>query len=202
MDTDDDGDLESVEDDEVDPSDEVGADASDDEENENGDSDLDADGDIEMDDAPPILPRSKQPGSKPTVTVTPVVEAKLNNGASKDMDLDDDDDDDEELSELDSDAEGEEPGDDAPPEEVAEEEEIEEEEEDDEDDESESDSGTPITGSRASTPDVSKMTKRQRGRIELGGDFLQLPMGKCVPTPLVPTAAFTWSLPLEIFDRW
>ncbi|KAI9757487.1 MAG: hypothetical protein M1815_001014 [Lichina confinis] len=53
----------------------------------------------------------------------------------------------------------------------------EDEDDDDDDDDDEDDEGaTPATGSRASTPDLSKMTKRQRSRlVELGGELLQLP---------------------------
>jgi hypothetical protein len=59
-------------------------------------------------------------------------------------------------------------------EEDAEREEEEAQEEDEEDEGEESDNETPATGSRASTPDVSKMTKRQRSRLDqvMGGDFL------------------------------
>ncbi|OAT09838.1 hypothetical protein BDBG_05543 [Blastomyces gilchristii SLH14081] len=148
-------------------------------------TDPDADGDdVDMDDAPPISPSAKQAAARPTVTVTPAGGGRLKN-TDTNMDLDDDDDDDdEELSELDSDADADgEPDETAVPDEpseLVEDEEIEEEEDEEEEEEDEeeveSDSGTPITASRASTPDVTKMTKRQRGRMELGGDFLQLPM--------------------------
>ncbi|KAK2752193.1 hypothetical protein FQN55_008083 [Onygenales sp. PD_40] len=182
VDTDDDEDLESPEEEEEEEEEEdqlsdEDAEASDEEDNANGESedeDADADGDIDMDDAPPVAP--KQAAARPTVTVTPAGDSRSKNTSTSNMDLDDDDDD-EELSELDSEADAEgEPEEEIPvSEEIVEDEEVEEEDED-EQDELESDSGTPITGSRASTPDIAKMTKRQRGRMELGGDFLQLPM--------------------------
>ncbi|KAK2810598.1 hypothetical protein FQN50_002855 [Emmonsiellopsis sp. PD_5] len=182
VDTDDDEDLESPEEEEEEEEDQLSdedAEASDEEDNANGESedeDADADGDIDMDDAPPVAP--KQAAARPTVTVTPAGDSRSKNTSASNMDLDDDDDDDEELSELDSEADAEgEPEEEIPvSEEIVEDEEVEEEDEEDEQDELESDIGTPITGSRASTPDIAKMTKRQRGRMELGGDFLQLPM--------------------------
>ncbi|OJD17921.1 hypothetical protein AJ78_02026 [Emergomyces pasteurianus Ep9510] len=187
VDTDEDEEAEeSMNEDEAEGSHISDADGTDDEEDGNesedadADADADADGeeDVDMDDAPPIPPSAKQAASRPTVTVTPAGNGELRN-TDTNMDLDDDDDDDEELSELDSDADAEgEPDEVAVPDEpseMAEDEEIEDEEDEDED-ELESDSGTPVIGSRASTPDVTKMTKRQRGRMELGGDFLQLPM--------------------------
>lgn len=154
----------------------------DDEEADNDDSgdaeaDLDADGDLVMDDQPSIAtppPRSavktKASPTKPSLTITPAQEG--GKSRAKEMELADDDD--EELSELDSEGdeeEGLEADADAEGEEVAE-----MDESMDQDDENPSVG----TGSRASTPDVSKMTKRQRSRLDqvMGGDFLQLPMGK------------------------
>ncbi|KKZ66780.1 hypothetical protein EMCG_07537 [[Emmonsia] crescens] len=188
VDTDEDEEVdESMDEEEEDQSPISDADRTDEEEDGNesedadADADADADGDddVDMDDAPPIPPSAKQAASRPTVTVTPAGDSRLKNtDTSMDLD-DDDDDDDEELSELDSDADADGEPDEAvvpdEPSEMAEDEEIDDEEDEDEDD-LESDSGTPVTGSRASTPDVTKMTKRQRGRMELGGDFLQLPM--------------------------
>ena len=119
------------------------------------DADADADGDIDMDDAnaappPPVL-KITGPASKPAVSVTPAQVGKLKSVEEKEMETPDDDD--EELSDLGS--EGEDGG-----------------EGDDDDMESIGD------GSRRSTPDPSKMTKRQRSRLDqpLGSDFLQLPM--------------------------
>lgn len=156
----------------------------DDEEADNDDSadaeaDLDADGDLIMDEQPSIAsppPRSavkaKASPTKPSLTITPAQEG--GKFKAKEMELADDDD--EELSELDSEGdedEGVEVDADAEGEEV-----VEMDESMDQDDENPSVG----TGSRASTPDVSKMTKRQRSRLDqvMGGDFLQLPMGKCV----------------------
>ncbi len=150
-----------------------------------GDVDADADGDIDMDDdaddgqplplAQPMLkingPASKaaaksaaKPATKPVVTVTPAQDAKVKSVEAKEMGMEDDD---EELSEL-SENDGEDEEGDAG-EEGAEGEDV-----DMEDDESRS------PGSRASTPDISKLTKRQRSRLDqvVGNDFLQLPMGK------------------------
>lgn len=120
------------------------------------DMDMDAEGDVEMDLAPPSITVSKPPRSKPAARVV--------------LDDDDDNDDDDELSDpADSDAEGETLGfgdetmaDGA--DEDAEGEEIEvaglegdgdEEEVDSEDD-----------GSQEGSPDLTKMTKRQRARFE------------------------------------
>lgn len=137
------------------------------------DTDADAEGNMEIDDAllvphPPVL-KMTGPTQKPSLTITPAEEESESAAATKKMDLADDDD--EELSELDS--EGEE--DDA---EDAEGDEVGEMDEMDQDDEDPSQQ----IGSRASTPDVSKMTKRQRSRLDqvMGSDFLQLPMGMCV----------------------
>ena len=136
-------------------------------EDDSADDDVDAEGDIDMEDgsllpAPPIL---KMTGpQKPSLTLTPAQESKAK-GVEAKMELADDDD--EELSELGS--EGEEEADDAEGEETGGADEM------DQDDESRSLQAE----SRASTPDVSKMTKRQRSRLDqvMGGDFLQLPMG-------------------------
>ena len=146
------------------------------------DEDADADGDIDMDDdaddgqplpAPPSIlkvngPAAKIPAmpvAKPTLTVTPAQDAKVKSVEAKEMEMEDDD---EELSELsendeDEDAEGEEDA----------------EGDDDDVDMEQDDEGRSDAGSRGSTPDVSKMTKRQQGRLNqiVGSDFLQLPMG-------------------------
>ncbi|KAI9848988.1 MAG: hypothetical protein M1837_005879 [Sclerophora amabilis] len=146
-----------------------------------GDSDNDdADGDVEMADVPPPPPVIKStaapPGSKPILTVTPAEEGKLKSVESKEME--DDDDDDEELSELasDDDEEGSIEGDENPEGEDGREEDV----EDDEGEElSDDDDATPATGSRASTPDISKLTRRQRMRMDeiTGGELLELPSG-------------------------
>lgn len=160
---------EEQQDEEDDEQEEDGEDDDEEVEDDSADADADADGDVDMDDAPlappPIL-KMTGPATKPSVTITPASEEKTKGVEAKEMELADDDD--EELSELDS--EGEEDG-----EEDAEGDEVGEIDEMDQDDERRSLG----TGSRASTPDVSKMTKRQRSRLDqvMGGDFLQLPMG-------------------------
>ncbi|KAL9020934.1 MAG: hypothetical protein Q9185_001897 [Variospora sp. 1 TL-2023] len=127
------------------------------------DADADADGDVDMDDAdvappPPVL-KITGPSSKPAVSATPAIAGKVKSVEAKEMELADDDD--EELSDLgsegDEDAEG------------------------DDDDLVQDDEGRGMdmeAGSRSSTPDLSKMTKRQRSRLDqvMGSDFLQLPM--------------------------
>ena len=154
-----------------------GPEESDDEEvaeEEDEDEDVDAEEDIEMEDdaalppQPPILkvngPAAKpvpKVASRPTVTLTPAQADKVKSVEAKEIEMDDDD---EELSELSEDDEEDAEGD------------VDEDMGDD-DDESRS------PGSRGSTPDVSKMTKRQRSRLDqvMGSDFLQLPMGKTCP---------------------
>ncbi|KAL9004845.1 MAG: hypothetical protein Q9188_002364 [Gyalolechia gomerana] len=125
------------------------------------DQDADADGDIDMDDAdapppPPVL-KITGPSSKPAVSIAPAEVSKIKSVEAKEMETADDDD--EELSELGSEGE--------------------EDAEADEDDMDQDEEGRSMgEGSRASTPDVSKMTKRQRSRLDqvMGTDFLQLPM--------------------------
>lgn len=122
---------------------------------QDADADADADGDIDMDDAdaqppPPVL-KITGPSSKPALSVTPAQVGKFKSVEAKEMGMADDDD--EELSDLGSEGE--------------------------EDDVDQEDEGRSVgEGSRSSTPDVSKMTKRQRSRLDqvMGGDFLQLPM--------------------------
>ena len=158
------------------------------EEEEDADADADADGDVDVDayadgdidmeddDADDGLPLGHRPAPilkvngpappKPTVMVTPAQDSKIKSVEAKEMEMEDDDDD-EELSDLDSNEEEEEQE-----EEDAEGEEVDEMEED-------GDRSLDEEGSRASTPDISKMTKRQRSRfeqVETNTDFLQLPM--------------------------
>lgn len=123
--------------------------------------DQDVDGDIDMHDAepqppPPIL-KVTGPPSKPTIAVTPAQVGKVKSVESKEMEEADDDD--EELSDLGSDGEEDAEG-------------------DEEDIDQELESRSIGEGSRSSTPDLSKMTKRQRSRLDqvMGSDFLQLPM--------------------------
>ncbi|KAL4978486.1 PAPA-1-like conserved region-domain-containing protein [Aspergillus desertorum] len=127
---------------------------------EDEDEDADADGDVDMDDAPPQPPVSRRHG-KAALTSTPRGKPAKSVEA-KEMELDDEDEeeDEEELSEPDSDADGE-PDDQE--EGVALN--MDEADEDEEDEELDSD---------GEMPDMSKLTKRQRG--SLGNDFLQLPM--------------------------
>ena len=138
------------------------------------DTDADAEGDIEMEDAsllphPPVL-KMNGPTQKPSLTVTPAKDEEDETAAAvvADTKMELADDDDEELSELESEGE-EEDAEDAEGDEVGEMDEM------DQDDEGRSQQ----EGSRASTPNVSKMTKRQRSRLDqvMGSDFLQLPMG-------------------------
>jgi len=128
---------------------------------------------------PPIIKVAKVGKDKPVISVKPSpakrevrsVEAKEAMGGS----------DDEELSELDSEIEDDEETMQVGVEEDAtgEDEEIEVEEEEEDEDELDSDEETPGGGSRASTPDLSKLTKRQRARLEEGGSghLLALPDG-------------------------
>ena len=142
------------------------------------DADVDADGDVEMDESaspPPPIIKLSGPASKPSVTVTPAQEGEIKSVEAREMQLDDDDD--EDLSSLESDAEAEDEedvGDSGQPGPIGTDMEMEQ-----DDEELDSSDGTPGAGRRASTPDVSKMTKRQRSRLDqvMGGDFLQLPMG-------------------------
>ena len=178
---------EDEEEDEAEPS-EADEEEDEDEDEEDEEEEEDAEGesddgglteDVNMSDAAPPRPVIKMTGSssKPSVTVTPAQEGKVKSVEAKEMETGEEEDD-EELSELESDnpaaaadtgledAEGEEIG--------AEDEEM------DQDEDSDSDGESPAPGSRDSTPDVSKMTKRQRSRIDqvVDGHFLQLPMGR------------------------
>lgn len=133
-----------------------------DEAEDDADADVDADGDIDMEDAtpqppPPIL-KITGPASKPAVSVTPAQAGEVKSVEAREMEMAEEEDD-EELSDLGS--EGDEDG------------------EGDEDDLDQDDDSRSIgDGSRDSTPDISKMTKRQRSRLDqvMGSDFLQLPM--------------------------
>lgn len=178
--SDDDEEVNADEDDAV-PSEEEEEDDDDLEDAEGESDEEDADGDTSMQEsAPPPPPpaiRMTGPFGKPTLTVTPAQKGKVKSVEAKQMQGADEDDD-EELSELDSDAEA---NDEEGGEEDAEGEEVGEDDQDMDQDEEDGDSDeeTPAAGSRASTPDTSKMTKRQRSRLDqvMGNDFLQLPMG-------------------------
>ena len=164
-----------------------------DEEDAQGESeDVDAEGDVDMDDAPPppVIKATSSAGAKPTVTVTPAIKGKLKSVEAKEMETVDNDD--EELSELDSDddeVEEEEAMDEGDVEEDAEGEadDVDEGDEGDELDEEDSDDdATPGPGSRASTPDITKLTKRQRSRLDevMNADLLALPSGMLYAAPL------------------
>jgi Ino eighty subunit 2 len=150
---------------------------------DDGLGDEDADGDIDMDvpPPPPVIKISRAQSGKSTIAVKPP--GKSDNKTIEQNEMEDGSDD-EELSELDSDIGEEveeEEGMQTGNEEEDEEEEIEVEEEvDDDDDDLDSDDETPAGGSRASTPDLNKLTKRQRARLEEGGSghLLALPDGK------------------------
>ena len=141
------------------------------------DVDEDAEGEDDDDDAapPPPVIKSKQTQGKPILAVKPQPAKKeVRPVETKEMA----DSDDDELSELESDMEdetmmgGEEDAE-------GDEEEIEVEEDEEEEEELDSDLDTPGGGSRASTPDLSKLTKRQRARLDesASGYLMALPDG-------------------------
>ncbi|MCJ1338378.1 hypothetical protein MMC09_003665 [Bachmanniomyces sp. S44760] len=180
---DEEGQDEDDEDDEQEEEDEEHDEEHDEEEDAEGeDENVAADSDIEMEDEPvtvqppPPFIKMTGPSAKPTVKViTPTQSTKLKSVEDKEVAEEDDD---EELSELDTDAEGEQ-GDGGDEDGEGEELDDEDQEMDQDDDEDlVSDGETPAAGSRASTPDITKMTKRQRSRLDqvMGSDFLQLPM--------------------------
>ncbi|KFY34410.1 hypothetical protein V495_08159, partial [Pseudogymnoascus sp. VKM F-4514 (FW-929)] len=128
-----------------------------------GEEDAEGDEDTEMATLPPpILKISKPAKEKHSITVKP---------AKKDVRVVDtaDPSDDEELSDLDSDIDDEETMQVAADEDAEGEDEEIEEEEEEEEDELDSDDETPGGGSRDSTPDLSKLTKRQRARLDEAG---------------------------------
>ncbi|PBP17371.1 PAPA-1-like conserved region family protein [Diplocarpon rosae] len=165
------------EDAEVDEDEDEDMDAEDD-----GMGDEDATGDLDMEDAPPpppVVKVSKASGKAKQVIVVkpPPAKAKVIPVEQKEME---DASDDEELSELDSELEDaieDEEGMQTGNEEDAEGDEEEIEVEGGENDSLNSDAETPANGSRASTPDLNKLTKRQRARFEDsdGGHLLALP---------------------------
>ena len=183
MESDSDEDVEmDMDDEDEDAEGELDEDAEDD-----GLGDEDADGDIDMDldlppPPPPVIKVSKVSSGKQSIIIKPppktdnkTVEQKEMENGSEDEELSDlssalgDDVEEEEgmQSGNDEDAEGED--------EDAEGEEIDEEEPLDSDDEE-----TPGGGSRGSTPDLSKLTKRQRARFDdtESGFLMALPDGK------------------------
>ncbi|KAF4624942.1 hypothetical protein G7Y89_g13227 [Cudoniella acicularis] len=138
---------------------------------DDGLGDEDAEGDVDMDlpPPPPAIKISKAQSGRQTIT------AKAPKGdkktvEQKEVELGSDD---EELSELESEIEVEEEeamqtGNEEDAEGEEEEIEVDEGAEDDEE-ELDSDDDTPGGGSRGSTPDLNKLTKRQRARLEEGG---------------------------------
>jgi Ino eighty subunit 2 len=148
-----------------------------------GDEDAEGDIDMELPPPPPVIKISKAASGKQTITAKAPGKAGIKTVERKEVELGSDDD--EELSELDSDV-----GEEVEEEEAmqtgneedaeGEEEDIEVEEAEDDDDELDSDDETPMDGSRATTPDLNKLTKRQRARLEEGGSghLLALPDGK------------------------
>ncbi|KAK8248542.1 PAPA-1-like conserved region-domain-containing protein [Phyllosticta capitalensis] len=130
-----------------------------DEELSEEDEDADGDEDVEMEDAVPEPPPTKGRGaakpSKPNISISRPVEPPAPSVEAKEMAMLDDGSDDEELSELEDSLDEEEGGE----EELG---------EDDDDDDLDSDEETPMTGSRSATPDLSKLTRRQRGAFDNG----------------------------------
>ncbi|KAL5003551.1 hypothetical protein BDV10DRAFT_47668 [Aspergillus recurvatus] len=155
-DDDEEQDLEDQEEDEVDDEDAPG-------ENDE-DEDADADDDVDMDDAPPQPPVSRRHAKAAVISASRGKPAKSVEAKEAELDEEDEEEDEEELSEPDSDADGE--PDDQEEGVTLNMDEAGEPDEDEEDEELDSD---------GEMPDMSKLTKRQRG--SLGNDFLQLPMG-------------------------
>lgn len=164
---------------------------------DDGLGDEDADGeeiDVDVPPPPPVIKISKAQSGRQSTTVKPppakgnmmsVEQKEMANGSDdeelseldseigaedeEDEEVEEDDEGDVTQMENDEDAEGED-----------EELEIVEEDDDEEDEEMDSDDETPAGGSRATTPDISKLTKRQRARLVEGGSghLLALPDGK------------------------
>lgn len=156
-----------------------------DDEDMDAEGEEDADGDIDMDipPPPPVITVSKAKPGKTIITARPPPKVDTKTVEQKEIELGSDD---EELSELDSDLEEEveeeegiQVGDEEDSEGEDEEIEVGDDAEDDEN-EFDSDDDTPMGGSRANTPDLNKLTKRQRARLEEGGSghLLALPDGK------------------------
>ncbi|KAI9833374.1 MAG: hypothetical protein M1826_007472 [Phylliscum demangeonii] len=139
------------------------------------DPDLEEDADADTNEVSKTKPNLPRTAARSTTIRLPKASSKAT--GKKEVASNDEDDDDE-LSSLGSDdQEAEDRDDDDDDEEEADEDEDgEEQEEDDEEESDEIDTGTGM-GSRASTPDMSKLTKRQRSRWEAatGGELLQLP---------------------------
>jgi len=166
--------------------------------------DEDADGDIDMDmeipPPPPVIKVSRAQANKQTITAR--APTKVDNKPIEKKEVEDGSDDDE-LSELDSDL-----GEEAEEEEAmqtgneedaeGEEEEIEAEDAEEDEEDLDSDDDTPAGGSRASTPDLNKLTVRQRARLEEGGSghLLALPDGKS--SPVIQVARANKSIEVQV----
>ena len=163
----------------------AGADSIDEDEDDLDDGDEDADGDVDMDipPPPPVIKISKARSGATTIVAKAPTKVDHKTVEQKEAEVGSDD---EELSDLESDIEevdeeeGMQMNDDEDAEGEDEEIEVELEEDVEDDEELDSDDETPGMGSRASTPDLNKLTKRQRARLEEGGDdgLMALPDGK------------------------
>ncbi|KAF2803593.1 uncharacterized protein BDZ99DRAFT_167287 [Mytilinidion resinicola] len=156
---------EEEDDDEDEEPEEMDDDDEEEEEADEDDDDIDAEGedDVEMEDAPPPPPVAKPRGVarllKPSINVTPAPD--VSSVEAKEMAMANDDDDDD-LSELDSQEEDDEDegGDEDAEGEDDDMEDVER------DDDLDSDDDTHRTMSRSHTPDLSKLTRRQRAMAE------------------------------------
>jgi Ino eighty subunit 2 len=163
---------------------------------DDGLGDEDAEGDVDMDlpPPPPVIKISKASNGKQTIVAKLPPKTDTKTVGQKEVDMGSDDD--EELSELDSDI-GEEVEDEEAMQTGNEEDaegEDEEVEDQEEDQGLDSEDDTPGGGSRGSTPDLSKLTKRQRAALEEGGSghLLALPDGKLAKSsPVAPANRFT-----------
>ncbi|KAF2089813.1 hypothetical protein K490DRAFT_71556 [Saccharata proteae CBS 121410] len=140
------------------------------------DADADADEDIDMEDTlpapPPPAVKARNTITKPpnpNVTVIPAVEPTLPSVEAKEMAMIDDDSGSEELSDLESQLEDDEEADALGEEEDAEGEEDEELDEDEDDLDSADENG--MRGGRSATPDLSKLTRRQRAAVDSAATY-------------------------------
>ncbi|KAI9842002.1 MAG: hypothetical protein M1838_003318 [Thelocarpon superellum] len=194
-----DGDDDDIEADEVEGEEEEEEEEEDGEEDADGeeDEDMDVDDDDVIDDAPskPLPPSSASRGGAKAAAARPPLPPATSAGVATRNAVVPDEDDEElsELEELDSDDEeleeedeedvnddtgvGEDLDADADPDPDADEIDEVDEGRDAEGDSDDDDDATPASGSRASTPDVTKMTKRQRSRLDevMTVDLLALP---------------------------
>lgn len=149
---------------------------------DDGLGDEDAEGDIDMDvpPPPPVIKITKSQSGKQSIVVKPPTKVDHKTVEQKEVEEGSEDEELSDLSEIEDD-------------EVEEEEALEEGDEDAEGEDEEiedvdvgeepldSDDETPLDGSRASTPDLSKLTRRQRARFEEdSGHLMALPDGKHV----------------------